>query len=227
MIFPVLELEDVLQVDDKTRLDARKSFISPDEAAITLVEIEPEAAAGFIDVTSNQYLDWQYASDGTKAVTVRITTDGAPVTKSKNIEVVTEADDALFSNDADMLAHEDDILNYVRPGRNSFLDKHRLTQEMIVRWLGDNRIYDTDGNLLTKAAITQVEEVAEWSKFYTLYLIFNSLSNATDDIFAEKASLYKALANDAKNRSAIRLDRDGDGNEDTTADLRTFRLKRR
>ena len=227
MIFPILELESQLRLNDKTRLDAVKSFISPDEAAITLVEIESETSAGFIDVTSNRYLDWQYSTDGAKTVSLRITTDGAPTTFTKNIEVLTEANDVTFSSDDDLLAHEDDILRYVRSGRSSYIDKHRLAKKRIVRWLSEQRIYDQDGNNLTDAAIRDVEEVNEWSKFYVLYIIFNSLSNAIDDIFAQKASLYQSLAKDAQQRSAIRLDTNGDGNENINKDTRTYRMIRR
>lgn len=87
MIFPVLKLEDVVQVNDQTRLDATKSYKTPDEAAITLVEIEPELEAGFIDVTSSKYLDYQYSSDGDKDVTVRITTDGVPTQLTKVLSI--------------------------------------------------------------------------------------------------------------------------------------------
>lgn len=227
MIFPKLSLENILQVDDKTRLDGTKSFITVDEAAITLVEIEPEAAAGFIDVTSNSYLDWSYATDGTKTVSLRITTDAAPITVTKDIEVITEVDDRLFSSDEDLLPHEDDILRFVRPGRSSFLDKHRAAQELIVDWLDHNRIFADDGSKLTKTAIFNVEEVRQWSKFLTLAIIFESLSNATDDIFFDKAMRYKELAKKASNRGALRLDKDGDGEKDSHKDLRTFRLVKR
>ena len=56
-IFPNAELEEVVQVDDKTRLDARKSFVSKDEADVTLIEVEPEAGSGFIDVTGSSFKD--------------------------------------------------------------------------------------------------------------------------------------------------------------------------
>ena len=228
MIFPVLETEATVQENDKTRLDGRKSFITPDEAAITLIEIEPEAAAGFIDVTTLQYLDYQYATDGTKTVSIRITTDGAPVTGTVTISVVTAADDKLFSGDAELVAHEPEILNYVRAGRNSFLDVHRTAQDRIITWLDEHRIWDTEGDRLTKDAIIDIEEVNDWSKFLTLKYIFEGLSNATDDIFHDKAMRYAEMASKARNRAAIRLDRDGDGNEDTAAiDLRTYRLVRR
>ena len=57
-IFPHIELEDIVQVNDRTRLSAIKSFVSKDEAAVTLVEIEPESGSGFIDVTGAKQADW-------------------------------------------------------------------------------------------------------------------------------------------------------------------------
>ena len=111
MIFPNLILENIVQENDKTRLDATKSFISKDEAAVTLVEIEPYTGAGYIDVTGTSskdwYLDWSYPTDGNKTVTVRITTDGGPVSSSKTIWIIDSVDDNLFSYDQDLTAIED------------------------------------------------------------------------------------------------------------------------
>jgi hypothetical protein len=229
MIFPVLEVESVLQVNDKTRLDGRKTYKSPDEAAITLVEIEPEAGAGFFDVTTDLFLDWQYATDGDKVVSLRVTTDGGPQTSSKTITLLTAVDDKLFSSDDELVSHEPDILNYVRPGRNSFLNIHRSSQDRILTWLDEHRIWDVDGNRLTKDAIVDIEEVNDWSKFLTLEYIFQGLSNSVDDIFSTKAMNYRKLAEIARNRSSIRLDTDNDGDLDDQSpiDVRTIRMFRR
>lgn len=227
MIFPVLELENTLQVNDKTRLNGAKTYLSPDEAAITLVEIEPEAAVGFIDVTNNKYLDWQYATDGVKVVTLRVTTDGIPTTFSKSIEVVTPENDRLFSSDAELTAHEPNILDYVRAGRNSYLDVHRLAQDRVLSWLDERRIWDSNGNKLTKEAIVNLDEVNDWSKFLTLMFIHEGLSNAVEDVFDLKAQKYKKMMAEARNRAALRLDKDGDSVEDISKqDMKTFRLIR-
>jgi hypothetical protein len=228
-IFPNLELEALVQENDKTRLDARKSFVTPDEANITLVEIEPESGAGFIDVTSGKFLDYQFATAGTQTVTVRVTTDGAPVTSTKDIEVVDATTDALFSSDAELTAHEPDILKYVRAGRNSYLDVHRSAQDRIITWLDEHRIWDGDGARLTKDAILDVEEVNDWSKYLTLRLIFEGLSNDVNDVFSSKARGYARMEEEARNRTAIRLDRDGDGTADVSefSELRSARLVRR
>jgi len=229
MIFPVLKLEDVVQVNDQTRLDATKSYKTPDEAAITLVEIEPEPGAGFIDVTSSKYLDYQYSSDGDKDVTVRITTDGAPTQLTKVLSITSVADDKLFSSDEELTSHEPDILNYVAPGRNSFLNVHRNAQDRILTWLDEHRITDQNGDRLNKDAIVDTQEVNDWSKFMVLRLIFEGLSNSVEDIFSIKAQKYSDMEAKSRNRSQLRLDRDGDGSTDdeSPVDLRTFRLVRK
>jgi hypothetical protein len=228
MIFPVIKLEDIVQVGDQTRLDARKSYTTPDEAAITLIEIEPDTGLGFLDITSSSHLDYQYSTDGTKTISLRVTTDGSPETVTKTLEVITETDDKLFSTDEELTPHEPDILEYVRPGRNSFLNVHRTAQDRILTWLDEHRITDNDGGRLTKAAIVDTEEVNDWSKFMVLRLVFEGLSNSTDDIFHAKALRYRELEAIARNRSQLRLDKDGDGETDKVAyDTRTFRLVRK
>jgi hypothetical protein len=228
MIFPVLKLENIVQIGDQTRLDARKSYTTPDEASITLIEIEPEASSGFLDITSSQFLDYQYSTDGDKSVSLRITTDGAPETFSKTITVISETDDKLFSTDEELTPHEPDILEYVRSGRNSFLNVHRTAQDRILTWLDEHRITDSNGDRLTKDAIVDIEEVNDWSKFMVLRMIFEGLSNSVDDIFSAKALSYRELEATARNRSQIRLDRDGDGEIDPVAyDMRTFRMVRK
>lgn len=227
-IFPTLEVESTLQVNDKTRLNALKTFISPDEAAISLVRIKPEATALFVDVTTNKYLDWSYATDGAKTVTVEVTTDGAPVTLNKTITVLSETDDKLFSVDSELTAHEPEILNYVRAGRSSFLDVHRLSQDRILTYLDEKRIWDSEGNRLTKDAVTDIEEVNDWSKFMTLMFIFEGLSNAVDDIFDQKAKKYRTSMEEARNRATLRLDLTDDSTiNPSKIDMRSVRLVRR
>jgi hypothetical protein len=216
-------------VNDKTRLNGLKSFITPNEAAITLVEIEPEAAAGYLAVTSAKYLDWQYATAGTKTATIRITTNAAPVSTTKTVTVVTAAADHLFSSDSDLVPHEVDILKYVAAGRNTFLDKHRKAQDRILAMLDEMRIFHDDGTKLEKADIIDIDEVRQWSTFLTLQIILEGLSNAINDVFAEKAKKYSILAESAKNRSVLRLDNNADG-EVTSGeynDMRSFRILRR
>jgi len=227
MIFPVLKTEKTLQVGDKTRLDAENSYVTTGEDALTVFEIEPEAGAGFIDITTSKHLDYQYSTDGNKVVTLRVDNGSGSVATNKTISVISEENDKLFSSDEEIVPHEPSILDYVRGGRSSFLDIHRTAQDRIVKWLDEHRIWGTDGTRLTKDAIVDIEEVNDWSKYMTLRMIFEGLSNAVDDIFSEKSNKYRELEKAARNRSSIRLDKDGDGEADSGAiDLRSVRIRR-
>ncbi len=66
-IFPVLETEKELQINDKTRFDATRSFISLGETALSNVRIKSEPIGSYISVfnsgTSSLWnLDWSYSS---------------------------------------------------------------------------------------------------------------------------------------------------------------------
>jgi hypothetical protein len=250
MIFPVLETEDVVQVGDKTRLDASKSFVSKDEDPIIKVEIRPEATGDWVDVTgassTDWYLDWIYSGLSRAIVPeVRVTTvladpDATPdpivavnSTLTKNVSVLTVADDKLFSKDQDLVALESDIMKWVPEGRASFLNVHRAAQVKILEALDESGAVDTAGAKLTKAAVVDVTEVKAWSRDMTLALIFANLSNAIDDVFERKSKKYWAETAKRKQRAVIRLDMNGDGviNADETqsegVNFRTMELIRR
>lgn len=231
MIFGKIENESIIQVNDKTRLSAIKTYISPDEADITKIEIQPESGADFIDVTENKYLDWSYGLDGEKTITLRVTTDYLPSEFSNNINVVSVADDNLFSGDSDLIEYEDDILSYVRDGRSSFLDKHRAAQMLILDDLDSAQIWKRDGSRFTASDIIDIQDFRRWSIFLTLKIIYESLSNAIDDVFSIKARKYSSMATEAKKRASLRLDVNQDGiisnNEIDSVDLTTGLLFRR
>lgn len=217
-IFPHIELEDIVQVNDRTRLSAIKSFVSKDEAAVTLVEIEPESGSGFIDVTgakqADWFLDWEYATGGMKTVSVRITTDGAPVTETATIQALTLVDDKQFCTDQNLVANEHDILKWVRQGRNTHKDVIRRAKKMIMKDLEEFGVTDSEGNKLTEAAIVDIEEVREWATYLSLYIIYKTSSNANEDVFKAKAADYWGKAKQSKNRSFFKFDYNGDGTID-------------
>lgn len=80
-IFSILDFEPEIQVNDKTRLNAGKSFASKAVAEITEITVKPELSGSAIDVyaadPSNWHLDWSYADT--------------------SIDVGTENDDLIFS----------------------------------------------------------------------------------------------------------------------------------
>lgn len=230
-IFPSLKTELVVQVGDRTRLNASYSFVTPDEPAISKIEIQPEAAASFYDVNSDQFLDWQFSTEGETTATVRVTADpeGEPEEAAVTFTVITEIEDALFSSDADLLAHEPDVLKYLPAGRNTFKDVHRRAQTFVLKWLDQKGIRDSNGARLTKDAIVDKEEVNLWATYIALRLIFDGLSNAVDDIFAQKALGYGRLESQARDRAFLSLDIDGDGtaSEEERVQLSSVKVIRR
>lgn len=216
MIAPILELESIVQIADKTRLDASKSFVSVDETAVTDVEIEPEAGAGFISVFStNQkdwYLDWMYSgASRTVTVSCRITNAGGNQTATKTISILTAADDKLFSKDSDLTGLEGDILKYVRKGRSTFLDVHRMAQSKIVEWMDEAGLRNDDGSKVTKNELLDLTEVQPWSRDLTLSLIFMGISNQVDDVFMKKSTHYASQAKDRSDRAVLAWDSDKSG----------------
>jgi hypothetical protein len=221
MIFPNIELEPVVQVNDRTRLNVSKSFVTQDEAAISLVQVRPTATASFITVTDDLYLDWAYPASGTYIVTARVTASGASAQVTGSISVVTATADHLFSTDADLKLHEPDVLKWVDAGRNSFLNVHRRVQDLILGQLRREGFTDVNGVPYTKSAVVDVNEVRQWSTYWALQLIFEGISNATDDVFAQKAVRYSSLRQKWEATALLRLDTDGDGSADTDEGIDT------
>lgn len=227
MIFGIIKCESIVQLNDKTRIEVDDSFISPDEAAITLIEIQPSAGDDFQVVTSNQYLDWAYTVAATNTVTLRITTDGSPQTFTASIVSVTSATDRLFSNDNDIYKHESDLDRFLPAGKSSFNYAHRASQGIILDKLAQRGIYNTDGTLLTKDNIYNIEEVRQWSKYLTLSNIYYNVQNEVNDVFAVKAKQYADMADIAANKAILSLDFDADGTQDKQIDLNVGRIVRR
>lgn len=218
-IFPKLIHDDVVAVEDSIRLDATQTFTSKDEGAISLVEIEPEAGDGFISVfdtkPKNWFLDWQYTGvSRTVVVSVRVTTDGGPVTSTFSLRVLTELDDYLFSTDNDLVSKEEDILKWLSAGRTSFKYKHRQVQTMVMEDFNERGVVDFDNEKLTTASIVDIEEVRQWAFNMVLSLIFNDNSNVVGDIFSVKADDYMSDALTHKHRAFFRLDLNNDGTID-------------
>lgn len=238
MIFPVLKTEKKIQVNEKTRISGIKSYTSPGEAAVSLVRIRPTASGSFMTVSTidptdyrSWYLDWQYDAAGIQTIDLEITTDGAAVVSSKTIEVVTSAAENLFSTDDDLTILESDILDYVKPGKDSFNDFHRQAQESIMDEIYRNRIFANDGSKLTVAQVVDVVELKPWSKYMVLNKIFQGLSNKIDDVFSAKSKYYAVKEHEAMQMAMnqMRLDYDKSGTIEQTEqqDLRTVVMVRR
>ena len=229
-IFPFLSLEPVVQVGDRTRLDGSKSFVTADEGDIIKLEIDP-GTGSFIDVTTDKYLDYAWAASGTETIICRVTTESASASASvsEEVSVLTATQDYLFSNDSDLKLHEPDILKWTEDGRNSFLNIHRRAKKLILEYLRREGFVDVYGNPYTAAAITDIEEVKQWSTFITLRLIFEGISNSTEDVFHIKAKRYFEMEQKWRSIALLRLDIDGDGEvvEGEGIDMRSCFVARR
>lgn len=251
-LFPVLDIEAIVQEGDKTRLDATKSYCSGDIKTITKIEIQPDSAEAFYDVTEEGYLDWQYDFDPTivppatvipdtnsHAVVVKITglvDPEDPMTSTfklltKNLTIISEGADMLFSTDDMLRKHEGDILKYVADGRATFKDVHRRAQTLILAWLDKESFIDDLGNKLTIKSLADLTELREWSGMMVLRLIFESVRSANDDVFSEKAEKYRGLEDFYRDRAIIHINVPGADTTNATfvaepLDIRSCRVFR-
>lgn len=220
-----------VQVDEKLRIDCTKTFTHTGDHSIQTMTVVPEAGGDTFTITSDKYFDYAYDSAGTKTITVTATLSGGggTATKTATLEVVSVSDENLFSVDADIISHEPDILNYLPEYKADYRYVHRLAQDRILSVLDERGITDNDGNRIVAADVKDIEECNDWSKFLALQYIFESLSNAIDDIFHEKALRYREMVKQASNRAFLRLDYDGDGTLESTerGSAATGRLVRR
>lgn len=149
---------------------------------------------------------------GKKIITVVATnSDAVTDTKYFYINVYSKTGDYLFSSDGNLIAHESDIMKWTPVGRSSFNNVHRQSQKLIMNWLDEKGYVNSFGDKFTKRDVIDIAEVNVWSTYMTLKLIFQSLSNAVDDIFDRKANIYSALEEGARQRVVLRLDVDNDG----------------
>lgn len=239
MIIAQANIEEVLQVGDLTRFEFNL-IRTPGEEAIQLVEVEPDSGVGFFDITNQtdrqnkRFLDYAYSTDGVKTITLRVHTASQTVNFGFSADVITEEQDRLFSSDSDLQSCEDDILNYVRKGRATFLDKHREAQRRIIRSLEKRRIFLSNGDRIKPENIQELEEVNEWSKFLTLHIIYSGLVNEVQDVFTQKSIQYGDLATEAESLASIRIQEDFNNDGDTNDpgekrhyDIQSTRLIRR
>jgi len=219
-----------VQISEKVRIDVSKTFAYTGRSISSIVVKPISDGAESFDVTSDKYLDYAYSSAGVKTIHVTLTLDnGDTIALAKDIEVVSEATENLFSTDPELISHEPDIMNYLPEQFCDFRYIHRLSQDRILTIFDERGITDTDGNRMIAADVKDIEECNDWSKFLALQYIFESLSNAVDDVFHEKAMRYRQMVKQASNRALLRLDYDSDGTleDNERASANTGRLYRR
>lgn len=230
-VFPYLDLEPTVQVGDRTRLDASKTFFTPGVGEVISFEIDP--GDGYIDVTADKYLDYAFDASGIQAITCRVTVasgvDPSGVfSSSASINVVTAVQDNIYASDQDLKQYEPDILKWVENGRNTFLNTHRRAKKIMLDYLTREGYRNWDYSAFGGAEFYDIAEVNQWATFTALRLIFEGISNSTEDVFHEKSLRYSDM--EMKWRSTVMLRIKFPNNDSsfpgTSIDTRTCRLYR-
>ena len=230
MIFLDFKSEDIVQVGDKTRLDVSGSFIS-DNIALTDIEIAPDNTT-YISVFNSGdndkwFLDWSFSTSGEQVIGVRATDGTNTVNQTYTLNVISEIEDNLYSNDSQIFAIENELKRYIPSGRNSYKNIHREAQSRILNYLDRKRIWNDDGTAYSKDQLNLTGELQKWSLYETLYIIYSDLFISGGDKFAAKLDDYNKLRNIERDRGAIRIDKDSSGVIDSNSeiqDMKTFRM---
>jgi hypothetical protein len=232
MIFINCITEELVQVNDKTRIDVSRSFVSG--SGITDIEIKPEDAEDFISVYNldqdKWFLDWSYSTDGVKTISVRATDGTSTIVQTFSLPIISESDDNLYSNDSQMFTLESELKRYIPPGRNSFKNVHREAQSRILSYLDRKRIWNDNGDPYTKTQLNLHNDLQKWSLYEAILIIYSDLFVSVGDKFAEKINEYKSLRNIERDRGSLRIDKDNSGIIDQGSEfqeLKTFRLIKR
>ena len=217
-IFAILKTEKVVQVGDRTRLDASGSFVTGIDA-ITKVEIKPSESDDFISVALDVlYLDWAYPDAGDVVASVRVTTgiddDEAFGVGAAELQIISAEEDMLFSDDSDIYAEEPTANSILPEGRASFLHVHREAQKQIMAAISKR---DTSGAWIEPSSILDKREIRDWSKYLSLQIIYQGSINEPDDVYSVKAETYRQRAEAEAARGYIVLDLDNDGTPDAEA----------
>jgi hypothetical protein len=225
-IFIDIKNDSKVQVGDKVRFDLTKSFVPrPFVTAsdITRIEVDPIGGTSWVTIHNSAapatklavkdwYFDWVYLNKSnvshghSQPISFRFTaSDSTTQTKSVSFNLLTSAQDNLFSNDNDLIAHEPDIMKWLPEGRSSWIYVHRRAQERILSYLFEKGYKNNDGTSFTKDQILEKYDVKEWSTFMVLKIIFGSCINSKDDVFVEKSRFYENLEGKA-NKTDVRID---------------------
>ncbi len=164
--------------------------------------------------TNDQTGDITYTGNEIETVNKLITllaSDGSnDNTVTKTLKLISPRADRLFSDDAMLTDHEHDIRRFIVQGRDTFKNKHRLAQTQIFDYMDKEGMVNIFDKKYKKQDALIPEEFRQWSKFLTLRLIFDGISNKADDVFFKKARHYQERELFFRNRSVIRLDIDRD-----------------
>lgn len=164
-----------------------------------------------------------------KQITVSANIGAGDTVITHDMLVISATSDRLWSTDPMLKTHEPRILKWAVAGRNTFKDVHRLAQTQMLAWMDKEGFIDVFHDKYTKQRVILPEEFEQWSKFTTLALIFDGLSDKEDDFFFKKARRYQGKGKFFRDRAVVRIDIDQDGDVETheQIDITHATVKRR
>jgi hypothetical protein len=205
-------------LNDKISISADAPFALKGESGLS-TDANLLGMVGFAeDADLDESHEGDVLANFAKYVTLTVVNDASPTpdsaSKSVFVSVISARLDKLFSSDAKLKSRESDIMKYLADGRASFKNFHRESQGLIFEWLDRQGFLDDFGDKLTKDNIKDVAEVQEWATMICLRLIFESVSNTTDDVFFRKARQYEKMEAFYRDKAVLRLDLNKDGEVD-------------
>jgi hypothetical protein len=99
----------------------------------------------------------------------------------------------------------------------------------MLSYLDRKRIYNENGDPLTKDQINLKDDVVKWSLYETCIVIYEDLAVSVGDKFKDKVAYYEKLRNYERERAQLRIDKDSSGTIDSgeIQDMKSFRMIRR
>lgn len=181
----------------------------------------------FVNVTDKKQISWVFNDSGPQPIYLTLNSSLGSELFTTSIEVLDIVDAKLFTTDFDLVAYEPDIMKYLPKKWSSWNIIHMRAQDYIINYLSEKAILDKFGNAYTKDDIRDIKEVKDWSSALVLRYIFNTISNADNDIFKSKSDEYEEIANARGSRARINLDHNKNSKtDDEVQDLRSVEVNR-
>lgn len=220
MLFPKIDTDILIQINDMFRISAVNSFATAGEE-ITEVNIYPDFVgnpAGVYDVYEIEqdcwHIDWAYEVAGDYSIKLEIKTATETKEIIHEIKAMTEEEDNLLSTDQDVYGYENELKRYLPEGRNSWKYIHRKAQEEILDYLYRNGKLSEEDTAITKDQLKPESKLTKWSTFEAMILIYQDLKTSNAEAFNEKLVDYSAKRNEARKRYIIEFDSNRDGQID-------------
>lgn len=216
MLFPKIDTDSLVQINDMFRICAVGSFSTSDEE-ITEVRIYPDYSnqplVTFSITTQcpeDYYLDWAYETAGEYTVRVELVSASSTKEIDKTVTAITEEVDNLQADDSCIYAYESELKKYLPEGRNSWKYIHRKALEEILDYLYRNCHLNKDGSKITKEQLI-TRQIEKWATFEAILLIYQDIKTSNSEAFNEKIDHYLQKRGDARNRYIIEIDSNKDG----------------